>query len=66
VGREVVRLRKPARDAVLILKGPESLTPCLQSDVYACCGRADLVGGLSVSSREVPQLTPVNDADLDR
>jgi hypothetical protein len=66
VGREVVRLRKPARDAVLILKRPESLTPCLQSDVYAYCGHADLVGGLSVSCREAPQLIPVNDAVPDR
>jgi hypothetical protein len=42
------------------LRGLEPLTPCLQSDVFVCCDRADLAGQLSVSSREIPLLTPVN------
>jgi hypothetical protein len=42
------------------LGGFEPATPCLQSDLYVCCGHADLVGGLSVSSREIPQLTLAN------
>ena len=36
------------------------MTPCLQSDVYARCDRADLARQLSVSSREIPLLTPAN------
>ena len=35
-------------------------TPCLQSDVSARCGGADLARQLSVSSREIPLLTLVN------
>jgi hypothetical protein len=34
------------------------MTPCLQSDVYTGCGHADLASQLSVSSREIPQVTP--------
>jgi hypothetical protein len=45
------------------LGGLEPPTPCLQSDVFACCGRADLARQSSVSSREVPLLTPANDAN---
>jgi hypothetical protein len=32
----------------------------LQSDVFVCRDRADLVSRLSVSSREIPLLTPGN------
>jgi hypothetical protein len=39
------------------LGGLEPPTPCLQSDVFACCGRADLARQSSVSSHEVPLLT---------
>ena len=39
------------------------MTPCLQSDVYARCDGADLARQLSVSSREIPLLTPANDAN---
>jgi hypothetical protein len=43
-------------------RGLEPLTPCLQSDVSARCGSADLARQLSVSSREVPLPTAGNDA----
>src|SRR5215472_15032044 len=37
------------------------MTPCLQSDVFVCPpGLADLARQLSVSSREIPPLTPAN------
>ena len=42
------------------LGGLEPPTPCLQSDVYVCPRGADLAIRLSVSSREIPQRTPVN------
>jgi hypothetical protein len=42
------------------LRGLEPLTPCLQSDVFVCCGYADLVRQLSASSREVPLVTMLN------
>jgi hypothetical protein len=42
------------------LRGLEPLTPCLQSDVFVYRDRADQVSRLSVSSREIPLLTPVN------
>ena len=42
------------------LRGLEPLTPCLQSDVFAGSGGADLAGRLPVSSREIPLLTPAN------
>ena len=42
------------------LGGLEPPTPCLQSDVFVHCGRADLVRQLSVSSRKIPLLTPAN------
>ena len=45
------------------LGGLEPPTPCLQSDVSARCGHADLASQLSVSSREIPLPTPVNDAN---
>jgi hypothetical protein len=41
-------------------EGLEPPTPCLQSDVFACRDRTDLVRRLSASSREIPQLTPAN------
>ena len=42
------------------LGGLEPPAPCLQSDVYVCPRGADLAIRLSVSSREIPQRTPVN------
>jgi len=42
------------------------MTPCLQSDVSVRHGGADLARLLSVSSREIPPLTPVNDALMAR
>ena len=42
------------------LGGLEPPTPCLQSDVFVCCGHADLVRQLSVSAREVPLITGVS------
>jgi hypothetical protein len=33
---------------------------CLQSNVFVCCGHADLVRQLSASSREVPLVTMLN------
>jgi hypothetical protein len=42
------------------LGGLEPPTPCLQSDVFVCCGHADLVKQLSVSAREVPLVTMLN------
>ena len=42
------------------LRPTDPLTPCLQSDVYTCCGHADLARLLSVSSRQIPQPTPAN------
>jgi hypothetical protein len=47
------------QDITPLCRGP-ALTPCLQSDVFACSSHADLAGQLSVSSREIPQRTPVN------
>src|SRR6516225_4607086 len=44
-------------------EGLEPPAPCLQSDVFVCCDRTDLVGGLSVSSREVP-LLPLGNGTL--
>ena len=42
------------------LGGLEPPTPCLQSDVFVCCDRADLARQLSVGSREIPLLTAAN------
>ena len=41
-------------------RGLEPPTPCLQSDVYVRPRGADLAIRLSVSSRKIPQWTPVN------
>jgi hypothetical protein len=43
-----------------LLAASRRCDPCLQSDVSARCDRADLARRLSVSSREIPQRTPVN------
>jgi len=48
------------RDHKVELGGLEPPTPCLQSDVFVCCGHADLVKQLSVSAREVPLVTMLN------
>jgi hypothetical protein len=42
------------------LRGLEPLTPYLQSDVFACRDRADLVSRLSVSSCQLAVRTPAN------
>jgi hypothetical protein len=50
----------PGSFSLVELRGLEPLTPCLQSDVFARCGAADLASQLSASSREIPLLTPGN------
>jgi hypothetical protein len=42
------------------LRGLEPLTPCLQSDVFACVSGSDLHSRLSVRDRHVPLRTGVN------
>jgi hypothetical protein len=42
------------------LRGLEPLTRCLQSDVYVCRDRADLVSQLPVGSRSVPLVAVIN------
>jgi hypothetical protein len=41
-------------------KGTRTLIPCLQSDVSARCGVADLARQLSISNRQIPLPTLAN------